>query len=557
MKKEEWVEIQNRGPGQFIDFVSCHYKKLSGKLTKRTLTEIEEDVAKSLGGMANADGGTIFLGVESEGEVTGVSFTDRAKRSFLAGLKNSFTPSLFWQVEEEEVDGIVLLKFTIAPSPGIHFLKDGKCYLRVGERNIPLSRERVVSLKEARIETWHEREILPGSSLKDLDQDLIAEFIDQSGMQGEAESILYRPYGLITYRDGRPLLTRAAAYLFAKDPLRWHPRPGIEFVRFEGTEKGGEGEYNVLERLRVESPILKLVKEMEKRIGEGIKERLLVRDLFFHEKFEYPAWVWKEGLVNAMAHRDYRLEGSPIELWMFEDRLEIRSPGKLPRPGNLSQLLRQEKFHYSRNPLITRALVDSGAMRGLGFGFPQIFQVMDHHGLNPPELREEGEFFCLLLRKTPVFDEKTQSWLERFSGHRLNLRQKRILAYARAHGMIFSSSDYQDLGVDRDAAYTEIRDLIRQQIVRPLREHSKVYRILGVESRAAALPGLTWVLDALTEKGFFIPADLKQPASVSRETALEMMRELVQQGYLTVSGKGRWMRFFPTDLLKSLLERKG
>ena len=548
MKEGEWLRLQELGPGQFMDFVSCYRKSLGGKRQRRTLKEIVEAVAQSLIAMANADGGAVFLGAEANDEDPGGFFNENIYQLLFRGLERAALPPLPLEVAREGGAGQVL-SITVKPSPLVHFLKNGKSYIRVGGQNVPISRERMAPLKELKFETGHEREVLLKSSLEDLDQDLVAEFIRFSGGQGGGEKILHRTYGLIEYRQGQPLLTRAAAYLFGKDPLRWHPRPGVDFVRFEGKKEGSGGEYNVAERIRIEAPILGLIEKVEGVIGGRIKERVVLQDLFFRENFEYPSFAWKEALINAIAHRDYRLEGNAIEVWMFDDRLEVRSPGNLPGPIKRQQLLRQEKIHYSRNPLMTRVLIDAGIMRALGDGLPQIFREMDHHGLNPPELREEGNFFCLALRNTPIFDEGTRDWLQKFSGQPLIPRQKHILAYARVHGMIFSSSDYQKFGVDRDTAYMEIKDLVRRGIVQPLKKHGKAYRVLTGESQAAALPGLSWVTDALEQKGFFTLQDVKQPKSISRSRALEMMRGLAQQGYFTVSGKGRGIKYHPTEKL--------
>jgi ATP-dependent DNA helicase RecG len=556
MKKDEWIQFRQQAPGQFGDLLSCYRRGLSGGLKKRTLKEIGQAVAESLSAMANADGGTVLLGAEAGGEVLGIFFGHKAYNLFLRALEKSAVPPLKFEVTQEQMEGQALLKFTVIPNPAIHLLRNGKCYLRVGAQNVLLSKERMAALKEARYETWHEREVLPKSSLEDLEGNLVADFIGHLGVQEEAEKILHRPYGLIEYHEGKPLLTRAAAYLFGKDPLRWHPRPGVEFVRFEGNEKAAKNGTNVVERLRIEAPILRLIGEMESILGERVKQRIVRRDLFFREKFEYPAFAWREALINAIAHRDYSLEGSAVEIWMFDDRIEVRSTGKLPGPVKIQQLLCQGKVHYSRNPLITRVLTDRGIMRALGEGLPQIFREMDRHGLNPPELKEEGNFFCLVFRNTPILDDGTLAWLQRFSGQALNLRQKRILSYARVHGMIFSSSDYQKLGVDRDTAYTEIKDLVNRGIVRPLRKRGKVYRVLEFEGQGASLPGLNWVMEILEKKGFFTLQDLKQPKSVSRRKALEMMRELARQGYFTLSGKGRATQYEPTEHLNLLLGKK-
>ena len=155
-------------------------------------------------------------------------------------------------------------------------------------------------------------------------------------------------------------------------------------------------------------------------------------------------------------------------------------------------------------------------------------------------------------------EESTLAWLQRFKGEVLNPRQKRILAYARAHGMIFSSTDYQKLGVGRDTAYSEIRDMVTKGIVQAFKKHGKVYKVLELEDQTSSLPGLEWVGEALREKGFFTSAEVKQPPGVSRKKALRLMRELSEEGYFIIVGKGRTARYQPTEKLQSILEsRKG
>ncbi len=115
-----------------------------------------------------------------------------------------------------------------------------------------------------------------------------------------------------------------------------------------------------------------------------LRERQRLVDFFFEEKLEYPTFAWQETIVNAVAHRDYRYEGLGIEIWMFDDRLEIRSPGELVEPVTLERLLRQERIHASRNPRIVRVLSDFGYMREQGEGIPRIFEAMERDGLYPP-----------------------------------------------------------------------------------------------------------------------------------------------------------------------------
>ncbi len=474
---EDWIQVLRRGPGQFTDLQSCYRRTFSGKPRQKTLKEIAQNASESLLAMGNAEGGTVLLGATPEGEVDGIPFDDRSQRLFRNLLDKSFRPPLMFKVLREEIQGKEVLCFTVSPSPQLHVLSSGKCYLRIGPENIPYSKEKKSILEKTREETWHERTVLLRSSLADLDQDLLSDFVQHLGFSGEAERILHRPYGLIEYQSGEPVLTRAAAYLFAQDPLRWHPWMGMEFVRFEGSERGMGSEYNIVERVRLEGPLLKLAGELEDFLKRTIREKVVPRDLFFREKFEYPLSALREALINALVHRDYRLEGRAVEIWMFDDRIEIHSPGALPGPVTLQQILRGKRAHYSRNPLLSRVLVDSGYMTGTGEGLPRIFHEMEKQGLNHPELKTDEGSCSLILYHTPFMDEKTLAWLEQFSRYSLNPRQKRILIYAQAHGLIFSSTDYQKLGVDRDTAYTEIKELIHLGIVQPLKRHGKVYRV--------------------------------------------------------------------------------
>ncbi|MFQ5540358.1 MAG: ATP-binding protein, partial [Candidatus Binatia bacterium] len=168
-----------------------------------------------------------------------------------------------------------------------------------------------------------------------------------------------------------------------------------------------------------------------------------------------------------------------VEIWMFDDRIEVRSPGLLPSPVTLDQLRHQKRIHFSRNPLLVRVLSDLGYLREMGEGVPRMFEEMEHHGLRPPEFSNEGFFFTVTLRNTPIYDEATLKWLNQFGRSSMNFRQRRLLVYAFSHGKVLSNTDYQRIGeVDRDTAYREIRSLVKLGILTPLKPKSRAYRII-------------------------------------------------------------------------------
>ncbi|MFQ5594008.1 MAG: ATP-binding protein [Anaerolineae bacterium] len=215
-------------------------------------------------------------------------------------------------------------------------------------------------------------------------------------------------------------------------------------MKHEGTERRYGAELNIVKRERIEAPLITLIEQAFEIINPHIRERQRLVDLFFEERLEYPTFAWQEAIINAVAHRDYAFEGIGIEVWMFDDHLEIRSPGQLVEPVTMERLQKRERIHASRNPRIVRVLTELGYMRDLGEGIPRMFDVMEGEGLYPPELRWEADvIFTVVLRNTPVYSVETLRWLRQFEPLDLSGNQKRLLAYAREHDGTFTSRAYQ------------------------------------------------------------------------------------------------------------------
>lgn len=269
-------------------------------------------------------------------------------------------------------------------------------------------------------------------------------------------------------------------------------------------------------------------------------------DLFFEEKLAYPEFAWQEALVNAVAHRDYRLEGLAIEVHLFDDRLEIWSLGELVEPVTLEQLRRRERVRASRNPRLVHILTGFGYMRELGEGIPRIFEVMEQQWLQPPEFRLEGGRFVVTLRSTPIFRPETMRWLRRFEGQGLSRNQIRLLAYAREHGDRFTSRAYQKLaGVDIYTAARDIKDLIRRGTVRLTQPKGRIYEVLSEPSKAPVKkpPEFLALEPILREKGFIKNEDIRRALGVSLVQANWIARRLVSLGWLEPQGEKRGRRY--------------
>ena len=121
---------------------------------------------------------------------------------------------------------------------------------------------------------------------------------------------------------------------------------------------------------------------------------------------EYPEFAWLEGIVNAVTHREYAFQGSYIMIAMYNDRLEITSPGKLP---NIVTLQNIKETRYSRNPRIARVLTEFGWVRELNEGVKRIYEDMKMFFLDEPQYSEPNNSVKLVLKNNIVMRKLRQS----------------------------------------------------------------------------------------------------------------------------------------------------
>lgn len=478
MHGEELGIFLKRERGQFLEFLSAYdYRRGAGR--KKRAEDLAREVVRILSGMANADGGTLLVGVEPDKSITGLPHDAEEIQSLIQAPQALLVPPLHPAAEKLHLGNLLLVKFEIPSALEVYRVSGGRSFYRIGTEMPTLPAEQIQSLKEAKRGVAYERQQPLNATWDELDTTAIETLTNKINDIRPAPLILSHSYHLVDESGGHLVPNMAALLLFARDPSRWHPRCGIEFVKYEGTERQHGAAFNAVKRLRFDAPLARLIDEAVGRIKEHIRERTVLHDLFFRERLEYPTFAWQEALVNAVAHRDYSITGAAIEVWMFDDRVEVRSPGLPPPPVTLEQLQQHKNIHCSRNPLMVRVLADLGYLREIGEGIPRMFQEMEHYGLRAPEFRNEGFLFVVTLRNTPVYDDDTLRWLNQFRGSEINFRQRRLLAFAYCHGKTFSTAEYERLAeVDRDTAYREIRALVKSGILAPLKPKSRSYRII-------------------------------------------------------------------------------
>lgn len=226
-------------------------------------------------------------------------------------------------------------------------------------------------------------------------------------------------------------------------------------LRWRGKERGSGARQQLLEDFRVEGPIpvqlsgaRQLVKEHQPT------RRALLADGKFGAVPLVPEDAWLEGIVNAAVHRSYSAAGDHVRVEIFDDRIEISSPGRFPGLVDLSDPL--ETTRFARNPRIARVCADLNFGQELGEGIRRMFEEMRAAGLGDPIYHQTSGSVQLKLLAEPV-DRRLQA--------RLPKSPRRITSALREADRLSTGEVVELLGVSRPVAQRELAALQEAEII--------------------------------------------------------------------------------------------
>jgi ATP-dependent DNA helicase RecG len=532
--------------GQFFERKSLFEGPPGGK-RQRDRRAVRDQVAEYVAAFANADGGTLVLGVEDDGTVTGCPYQDEdALAALLETPKTRLRPPLR-PGRVVELDGLRLLVFDVAPSPTAVMVDGNGFPLREGDSTRQVSEEFINRTKEAGLVTSPEARMASGVTLDDLDTALVAGAMSAAGFEGTASEYLVQRR-LADWRGETLVLRQAAAWLFAGSPgLIRHPNLGVRVFRVHGTEQKSGSERNVQDFPWIDDNLLRVLDQAKARIDSLIRKSSKLHDLFFRETPEYPTFAWQEGLVNALAHRDYADEGRCVEVYVYDDRIEVSSPGGLLPTVSLESLLARERVHCTRNPRMGRVLAELGMMRQAGEGIPRIIEEMELSWLPAPELDERNGCFRLVLRNEPIFQGGDAEWGHFVRELPLGVRLRRALVAFHDHA--FQSADYQNLNrVDRDVAYRELQELEDRGLLDTEGStRGRRYRVRKQVTAAEVTAGtpMARLVARMQAAGRITNADYREAFGGDREKATQALSSMVEAGLLEREGERRATRYVP------------
>jgi len=438
-------------------------------------------LSATLVGMANTIGGTVLIGiVPRSGRIQGVRDPESVIDLLFQAALLADPPLILPIPQIEMVAGAQIVRAVVPPGlPQVYSL-EGRYLGRKGNQTSPFSSRHLRQLLMERGVLQFESRAPPNASLADLDPEHLAAYrVALNLPENEPfEGILLRR-GCLQLEEGLLKPTYAALLLFGINPQQWLPSATLLAARFPG---GAFSDEFIKQDIRGTLP--EQLRQAEVFVRDHLRSTARLVGLTRLETPEYPLAAVRELLVNAVAHRDYNQQGDGIHLHIFADRLEVHSPGALPGPVNLENLL---EARFSRNAVIAQVLSDLGFVERLGYGLNRVVGTMRQYGLADPGFEEIGGTFRVTLINTiagtfsPTGAQIATHLpdLSHYAKYNLNPRQETALGHIASHGRITNRA-YQALcpDVSAETLRRDLVDLVKLGILIKVGDKKLTYYIL-------------------------------------------------------------------------------
>jgi ATP-dependent DNA helicase RecG len=294
-----------------------------------------------------------------------------------------------------------------------------------------------------------------------------------------------------------------------------------------------------------------MVTAAEQHAMTAMRKSALIEGPLRRDIPEYPQVALREAIANAVAHRDYSpfVRGTAIDVKMFADRLEIRSPGGLHGNVTLDNI---EEEHSTRNARLMRLMEDLHIVENRGSGIKAMLRALRDANLEPPSFDDRRASFLVTFRNHTLMSPEAIRWLNQFATLPLNDRQRVALVYLRQHDRI-ANADYRRLNrVESLLAGQELRGLVEAGLVeqegvgRSTKYALKVAREAPGPEPERPPTDEDRILAHVRAKGAITNRETQTLLGVNSDRAHYLLRKLTDAHSLIATGTGKGRKYqFP------------
>lgn len=547
MNIDDFAEILKIGESINTEFKS--WNKVSD-MKKRINLAVDELIA-----FANNKGGTLYFGVEDNGEVTGCD-GNYDLQNIIESIYEKTRPSIFVDPEEIEYNGKKVIALTVASDGITHATTDGRCLKRLGKNSKPFYPDEMSNRYSKIQSSDFSGRILSGSTEDDINKLEVYKLKEklkarnpESTLADMDDIAFLRDLALVKSDSGNIKLTVAGLLFVGKEQAINRLLPQAEVIYLHYSESNLE-EYDA--RLDMKAPIISVIDRLSEKIQDSNRIVNVQVGLFRLEIVDFPEKVFQEALLNALSHRDYQSQGA-VYVKHYPDKIVIENPGAFLDGITENNIITHPSV--PRNKLIAETLQHLKYVQRTGQGVDIIFREMISSGKPFPEYKSYNDAVSLTIYSAiddidfVKFIANEENGLSRS----FSLSELMILRYLKDNRKITMSEAEILIQEARDQAQNACNNLKRYGLIELSGNEymltAKIYDELKnsvdytKDKAIQYIKAREMILEYIRDRGFINNELVRELCGFSQKQARIILQRMRKENLIELSEKGRYAKY--------------
>lgn len=547
MNIDDFAEILKIGESINTEFKS--WNKVSD-MKKRINLAVDELIA-----FANNKGGTLYFGVEDNGEVTGCD-GNYDLQNIIESIYEKTRPSIFVDPEEIEYNGKKVIALTVASDGITHATTDGRCLKRLGKNSKPFYPDEMSNRYSEIQSSDFSGRILSDSTEDDINKLEVYKLKEklkarnpESTLADMDDIAFLRDLALVKSDSGNIKLTVAGLLFVGKEQAINRLLPQAEVIYLHYSESNLE-EYDA--RLDMKAPIISVINRLSEKIQDSNRIVNVQVGLFRLEIVDFPEKVFQEALLNALSHRDYQSQGA-VYVKHYPDKIVIENPGAFLDGITENNIITHPSV--PRNKLIAETLQHLKYVQRTGQGVDIIFREMISSGKPFPEYKSYNDAVSLTIYSAiddidfVKFIANEENGLSRS----FSLSELMILRYLKDNRKITMSEAESLIQEARDQAQNACNNLKRYGLIELSGNEymltAKIYDELKnsvdytKDKAIQYIKAREMILEYIRDRGFINNELVRELCGFSQKQARIILQRMRKENLIELSEKGRYAKY--------------
>lgn len=547
MNIDDFAEILKIGESINTEFKS--WNKVSD-MKKRINLAVDELIA-----FANNKGGTLYFGVEDNGEVTGCD-GNYDLQNIIESIYEKTRPSIFVDPEEIEYNGKKVIALTVASDGITHATTDGRCLKRLGKNSKPFYPDEMSNRYSEIQSSDFSGRILSDSTEDDINKLEVYKLKEklkarnpESTLADMDDNAFLRDLALVKSDSGNIKLTVAGLLFVGKEQSINRLLPQAEVIYLHYSETNLE-EYDA--RLDMKAPIISVIDRLSEKIQDSNRIVNVQVGLFRLEIADFPEKVFQEALLNALSHRDYQSQGA-VYVKHYPNKIVIENPGAFLDGITEENIITHPSV--PRNKLIAETLQHLKYVQRTGQGVDIIFREMLSSGKPFPEYKSYNDAVSLTIYSA-IDDIDFVKFIaneENELGRTFSLSELMVLRYLKDNSKITVPETERLIQGDRDQAHNACNNLKRYGLIELSGNEymltAKIYDELKnsvdytKDKAIQYIKAREMILEYIRDRGFINNELVRELCGFSQKQARIILQRMRKENLIELSEKGRYAKY--------------